>query len=141
MTDRISRETRSRNMSRIRSANTAPEWAVRRMLTELGFRYRLHRRDLPGTPDIVFVAKRKVIFVHGCFWHGHARCARASQPASNVNFWAEKISGNKARDRAATSALKRKGWDVCIVWQCELRRPATVQSKLSAFLSRDLISA
>lgn len=136
MTDRLSREARSRNMSRIRSADTRPERAVRRMLSALGYRYRLHRRDLPGTPDIVFVSRRKVIFVHGCFWHGHARCARASQPSSNVRFWTEKIAKNKLRDKVALSELKRDGWQICVVWQCELRRPTAVEAKLSRFLSK-----
>ena len=98
MTDRLSPEARSRNMSRIRSGDTGPERVVRRMLFALGYRFRLHRRDLPGTPDIVFVSRRKVIFVHGCFWHGHAQCARAAQPSSNVRFWTEKIAKNKSRD-------------------------------------------
>src|SRR5581483_12381965 len=126
MTDLISPQARSQNMSRIRSTDTRPERIVRRMLFALGFRFRLHRRDLPGTPDIVFVGKRKVIFVNGCFWHGHARCARATRPSSNVRFWTEKIAKNKLRDRAALSALKRSGWRVCVIWQCELRRSYAV---------------
>ena len=134
MTDRLSHEARSRNMSRIRSVDTEPERVVRRMLFGLGYRFRLHRRDLPGTPDIVFVSKRKAIFVHGCFWHGHARCARATPPSSNVRFWAEKIAKNKSRDQAAVSALKHIGWRVCVIWQCELRRSGVVQGKLRRFL-------
>src|SRR5579864_2548529 len=101
MTDRLSPEARSRNMSRVRSEDTGPERLVRRMLFALGYRFRLHRRDLPGTPDIVFVSRRKVILVHGCFWHNHAGCTRSAKPSSNVRFWAKKIAKNKSRDKAA----------------------------------------
>lgn len=135
MTDRLSPEARSRNMSRIRSGDTGPERVVRRMLFSLGYRFRLHRRDLPGTPDIVFVSRKKIIFVHGCFWHGHSHCRRAAQPSSNVKFWAEKIAKNKSRDKAAVAALKRGRWRVCVIWQCELARPMAVESKLREFLS------
>ena len=135
MSDRLSPQARSRNMSLIRSADTGPERVVRRMLFALGYRFRLHRRDLPGTPDIVFVSRRKAIFVHGCFWHGHAGCARATQPRSNVRFWAEKIAKNKLRDKDALAELRRNGWRTCVVWQCELRRPAAVEAKLRKFLS------
>lgn len=134
MTDRLSRLARSRNMSRIRSVDTGPERLVRKMLFALGYRFRLHRRDLPGTPDIVFISRRKVIFVHGCFWHGHFRCARAKRPTSNVDFWTRKIERNAARDRAAVASLRRAGWHICVIWQCELRDINALQANLLKFL-------
>ena len=134
MTDRLSRAARSRNMSRIRSVDTVPERLIRKMLFAMGYRFRLHRRDLPGTPDIVLVNRRKVIFVHGCFWHGHSRCARAKRPTSNVEFWTRKIEKNTARDRAASASLRRAGWRVCVIWQCELRDLGAIKAKLAKFL-------
>jgi DNA mismatch endonuclease (patch repair protein) len=134
MTDRISRAARSRNMSRIRSEDTGPERLIRKTVFAMGYRFRLHRRDLPGTPDIVLVKRRKVIFVHGCFWHGHSRCLRAKPPTSNVEFWKQKIERNTARDRAVVASLQRSGWSVCVVWQCELRDLGAVKAKLVKFL-------
>lgn len=123
-------------MSRVRSKNTAPELAVRRLLASLGYRFRLHRRDLPGTPDIVFSGRRKVVFVHGCFWHGHARCRYGRTPKTRPEFWGEKQRRNAARDRATRLALRHAGWAVVTVWECELRRPTSTRlaGKLIAFL-------
>lgn len=109
-------------MSRVRSSDTRPEMTVRSTLHALGFRYRLHSKDLPGTPDLVFPSRGKVLFVHGCYWHGH-NC-RMGQAASktNVEFWAEKIRTNIARDRRNINALRRMGWGVAVVWECELKK-------------------
>jgi DNA mismatch endonuclease, patch repair protein len=118
--DTVDPETRSRMMSGIRSSNTNPEKVVRKALHARGFRYRLNRRDLPGTPDIVFVRYRAVVFVHGCFWHGH-NCAFFRVPKTRPEFWAKKISGNRARDYKNQMELARAGWRICIVWECALR--------------------
>lgn len=117
MTDSISRRRRSELMSRIRSKDTQPELAVRRLLHALGYRYVLHDRRLPGKPDLVFPSRGKVIFVHGCFWHGHT-CAKASKPKSNAAYWSAKIAGNKARHRRQSRALRALGWRVLIVFEC-----------------------
>jgi len=112
---------RSLTMRAVKSKDTTPEIAVRQLLHSLGYRYRLHRRDLPGSPDIVFGSRRKVIFVHGCFWHGH-NCRRGSRkPKTNSNYWENKISGNVARDESTLIALRKSGWNVLIVWECEIR--------------------
>lgn len=107
-------------MSRIRSENTTPELLVRRLVHSLGYRFRIHRRDLPGKPDIVFPGRRCVVFVHGCFWHGHG-CRLSSRPKTNSEYWAEKIRTNKVRDEQNIRALADKGWRVALVWECETR--------------------
>jgi DNA mismatch endonuclease (patch repair protein) len=111
------------NMSRIRGKDTKPEMVLRKGLHALGFRFRLHRRDLAGRPDLVFPAKHAVILVHGCFWHGH-NCPLCKKPSTRTDFWTKKIAGNTARDQAATAALKAAGWRVVVVWECALRGPA-----------------
>ncbi|RWC91888.1 MAG: DNA mismatch endonuclease Vsr [Mesorhizobium sp.] len=120
MTDTISSTDRSKLMGRIRNKNTGPELAVRKALHAAGFRFRLHRRDLPGRPDIVLPRLRLAIFVHGCFWHGHD-CRRGKLPDDNAEFWVEKIDRNKARDVAAQAALSQAGWTVETIWQCQLK--------------------
>jgi DNA mismatch endonuclease, patch repair protein len=122
MADVHTPEQRSFNMSRIRGRDTKPELALRRGLHALGFRYCLHRRDLPGSPDLAFPARRKVVFVHGCFWHGH-NCPMGRLPSSRVGFWHTKIETNKHRDRRATDALAAAGWQVIVVWECAIRGP------------------
>jgi DNA mismatch endonuclease, patch repair protein len=117
--DIFPRSRRSALMSRIRPSNTKPEIAVRHAAHCLGFRFRLHRRDLPGTPDLVFPRLKKVVFVHGCFWHRHRGCRYAYSPKSNIPFWRAKFEANVARDREATVELKRRGWLVSIIWECE----------------------
>ena len=107
-------------MSRIRSKDTAPEVALRRALHALGFRFRIHRKDLPGKPDIVLPRHRVVIFVHGCFWHRHAGCRIATTPKSNTEFWVEKFERNVARDARSIDLLKAQGWRVIVAWECEL---------------------
>jgi DNA mismatch endonuclease, patch repair protein len=125
---------RRRIMQAVRSKDTTPELLVRRLVTALGYRYRLHRRDLPGKPDLAFIGRRKVVFVHGCFWHGH-NCARgAREPRSNRAYWLRKIDGNRLRDRAHLDALARTGWRALVVWECELKESAKVTRQLSRFL-------
>ncbi|UVO51553.1 very short patch repair endonuclease [Sphingomonas sp. SUN019] len=126
--------TRSETMARVRSRDTSPERAVRRILTDLGYRYRLHRADLPGTPDIAFIGRRKALFVHGCFWHGH-NCARGSRaPKTNPEYWRTKIARNRARDLDVAAALDRLGWSAMTVWECELRDVAAVSMRLALWL-------
>lgn len=120
MTDRCSAEERSAIMARVRAKNTHPEIAVRRLVHGLGYRFRLHRRDLPGTPDLVLPKHRAVVFVHGCFWHQHDCRRGRRQPASNRAYWGPKLARNVERDRAAESALLRLGWRVFTVWECEI---------------------
>ena len=122
----------------VRSWNTRAEMIVRKMLHREGFRYRLHRKDLPGKPDIVFPGKRKAVFVHGCFWHRHPGCSYAQQPASNVGYWQAKFDRNVARDIENVSALREKGWDVLIVWECQTRNERSREEllkSLTQFLS------
>jgi DNA mismatch endonuclease, patch repair protein len=131
MTDVHSSEARSRNMAAIRSANTKPEMRVRSALHALGYRFRLHRKDLPGRPDIVLPRLRTVIFVHGCFWHCH-RCKYGSVvPATRADFWAAKRAGNVARDRRNRAALRRAGWRVFVLWECEVRTAAAAQVRVA----------
>ena len=120
MVDIVEPSVRSRMMSSIRSKNTRHEVEIRKALHHCGFRYRLHRRDLPGVPDITFPSHRAVVFVHGCFWHGHD-CQLFKWPSSNQERWKRKILGNRARDDASTSKLLASGWRVCTIWECALR--------------------
>ncbi len=121
--DRLTRERRSWNMSRIRSKDTAPEKAVRSALHRLGYRFRLHRRDLPGCPDIVLPRLRTVVFVNGCFWHRHPCCRFAYTPKTRTDFWKNKFDANVLRDTAVAESLKQLGWRVLIVWGCQTRQP------------------
>jgi DNA mismatch endonuclease (patch repair protein) len=121
MTDTVSVEKRSEVMSSIRSADTKPEWILRFGLHRMGFRYRLRDRSLPGTPDLVFPKYRTVVFVHGCFWHRHEGCRRATFPKSRQAFWAEKFAGNVERDARTRTELENAGWRVLVVWECELQ--------------------
>ncbi|NTI62367.1 DNA mismatch endonuclease Vsr [Agrobacterium rhizogenes] len=120
MVDKFSREKRSDVMSRIDSKNTAPELYVRSSLHQCGFRFRLHSRELPGKPDIVLRKFQTVVFVHGCFWHGHD-CSRGKRPSSNQQFWNEKLQKNVDRDARNIISLTERGWSVFVVWQCELK--------------------
>lgn len=122
MTDVHSPEIRSKNMRAIRSKDTAPELLIRRALHSSGLRYSLHRKNLPGTPDLVFRQYRSVVFIHGCFWHGHKGCRYFRLPQSRSDFWREKISRNIANDAAAVAALVRTGWRVAVVWECALKQ-------------------
>jgi len=121
MADIMSGSARSRLMSRIRGKDTMPELRVRRYLHSRGLRFRLHVKDLPGKPDLVFPRYRTVVFVHGCFWHQHPGCAYAVMPASNIEFWRSKLEGNVLRDHRHAAALESLGWRVLTVWECEVR--------------------
>jgi DNA mismatch endonuclease (patch repair protein) len=120
MTDVLTPEQRSFNMSRVHGRNTAPELRVRRGLHALGLRFRLHPRELPGRPDLVLPRYRTAVFVHGCFWHAHG-CHLSTMPATRIEFWRQKIEGNVARDQAAVAALHAAGWHVLVIWECALR--------------------
>ncbi len=120
MADVVDKATRSRMMSGIRAKDTKPELAVRSVLHRAGFRYQLHRRDLPGKPDLVFPKYRMLIFVNGCFWHRHQNCHLAATPKTNAKFWAEKLSLNVKRDKRVIAALHRLGWHVLNIWECEV---------------------
>nr|WP_264306194.1 very short patch repair endonuclease [Rhizorhabdus wittichii] len=128
--DRLSTKARSALMSRVKQANTAPELRVRRLLHRNGLRFRLHRRDMPGTPDIVLPSRRTAIFVHGCFWHRHQGCPRASTPTTNPERWRLKFERNVTRDGEACTALHELGWTVLIVWECELKNEAELEKRL-----------
>lgn len=132
--DTISPEERSALMARIRSKNTKPELAVRSLLHRMGYRFRIHRRDLPGSPDIVLPRHKKIVLVHGCFWHGHT-CQLASKPKSNAIYWSEKIIKNKARDERNLKALQRAGWNVLELWECEVRKFEGIEDRLENFLA------
>jgi DNA mismatch endonuclease (patch repair protein) len=134
--DTLTPEERSERMSRVRGAHTKPEMVVRRMIHALGYRYRLHGRALPGRPDMVFAGRRKVIFVHGCFWHRHPdpSCALARLPKSRVDFWRAKLEGNRGRDERNEARLRELGWDVLVVWECQLRDRGALETRIRGFL-------
>lgn len=134
MTDVFSNEKRSWIMCRVKGRDTKPEILVRSLIFHMGFRFRLHRRDLPGTPDIVLPRHRKVIFVHGCFWHGHNSCPRSKRPTTNEDFWNNKLDGNIERDKRYCMELRQMGWKVLIVWECETRSAEKLLQKLEGFL-------
>jgi DNA mismatch endonuclease (patch repair protein) len=137
MADRLTAQARSRNMARVRDRNTGPELTVRRLLHRMGYRFRLHRKDLPGRPDIVLPRYRSVIFVHGCFWHGHSGCRAAARPTSNAEFWNRKLDSNIQRDQAVRQELTGQKWNVLVVWECELREIQALEERLRAFLQPD----
>lgn len=136
MADKLTPERRSANMARIRSKDTKPELIVRRMAHGLGYRFRLHRKDLPGKPDLVFPALRAVIFVHGCFWHGHPdpACREAVPPKSRLEYWGPKLARNKERDAVNVAALEAAGWRVLTLWECEIRDREAITGRLREFL-------
>lgn len=133
MVDHVSADVRRRIMASVQTKDTGPEMLVRGMLHALGYRYRLHRKDLPGSPDLVFPRLRKVVFVHGCFWHGHG-CQWGRLPQSKLDYWGPKIEANRERDARNVAALGQAGWGVLIIWQCELRERESALEKLCAFL-------
>lgn len=122
-------------MSRVSGADTGPELLVRKIIHRMGFRYRLHVKKLPCNPDIVLTKHKKVIFVNGCFWHGHKGCKRSKRPSTNVEFWNKKISGTVKRDKEAIKALEGMGWQVLVVWQCQTIDLDALQKRLALFLS------
>jgi DNA mismatch endonuclease (patch repair protein) len=121
-------------MRAVHSKNTRPELVVRRAAHAMGYRFRLHRADLPGTPDLVFPGRRAVIFVHGCFWHRHEGCRRATVPATRTSYWLPKFERNAGRDRFNTAALEASGWRVMVVWECETKSAALLAHRLASFL-------
>jgi DNA mismatch endonuclease, patch repair protein len=130
-------ETRSRIMRAVQGKDTATEFIVRRLAHSMGYRYRLHRKDLPGKPDMVFPGRRKVIFINGCFWHGHG-CARGARvPKNNRDYWIKKIERNQTRDRRSLCELSRSGWQTMVLWECELRDQMRLRKRLQNFLAND----
>jgi DNA mismatch endonuclease (patch repair protein) len=134
MADRIDPARRSANMSRVRSSNTGPELRVRKAAHLLGYRFRLQRKDLPGTPDLVFPARRIALFVHGCFWHRHEGCRRTTTPQTRRKFWTEKFSANLTRDAKARAALNGLGWTAVVIWQCEAEKKYGLEARLEELL-------
>lgn len=128
--DTLSPRERGRLMRQVRGKDTAPELVVRRLLHSLGYRFRLHRADLPGHPDIVLSRRRKIIFVHGCFWHRHPRCRKTTTPATNREFWMSKFRHNVERDKRKTCQLQLLGWEVLVVWECETRDLERLKERL-----------
>jgi DNA mismatch endonuclease (patch repair protein) len=135
--DTLTPRERSERMRRVPARNTKPELIVRRLIFGMGHRYRLHSRRLPGHPDIVFARHRKVIFVHGCFWHRHKNCHLARLPKSRSEFWVPKLEGNRARDLRKQKQLKKLGWRTLVVWECQLTDTPALVSRLRRFLDED----
>lgn len=137
MTDIVDSKRRSKLMAGIRGRDTTPELMVRRIAHRMGLRFRLHRRDLPGRPDLVFPKHRLAVFVHGCFWHRHEGCRHASTPKSRIAFWTEKFAANVERDARQEVALRTLGWQVFVIWECETKDRAAVECKLAALITRE----
>lgn len=137
MVDKLDPARRSENMRRIRSSGMKPEVEVRRIVHRLGYRFRLHRVDLPGKPDLVLPRLKRVIFVHGCFWHQHSRCVEGRMPKSRLDYWQPKLQGNVQRDARNLRKLRRMGWKALVIWECEMNDVANVRSRISRFLSGD----
>ena len=135
MKDKLTKQERSDHMRRIRKTDTKPELVVRRATHRLGYRFRLHSKDLPGTPDLVFPRLRKIIFVHGCFWHQHEGCKLARMPKSRLDYWQPKLLRNRQRDEVALAALRKAGWSVRVIWECEVADEQSVASRVDCFLS------
>lgn len=137
MDEQDERRRISAHMRRIRKRDTKPEMMVRRLAHALGYRFRLHRRDLPGTPDLVFSGRRKVVLVHGCFWHQHDCSLGRKRPRSNTSYWHPKLARNVERDRLDRTRLSELGWEVLVIWECETKDRAALQARLTAFLEAD----
>lgn len=133
-TDTLSPKERSERMSRVRNKDTKPELRVRGLVHSLGYRYRLHSAKLPGHPDLVFASRRKVIFVHGCFWHRHEGCSRCRLPKSKLDFWAPKLEKNRLRDIENQAKLEELGWDILVVWECEIDEAEGLPGRIAIFL-------
>lgn len=125
---------RRRTMQAVKSENTAPEMTVRRLVHRMGYRFRLHRKDLPGKPDLVFPRLHKVVFVHGCFWHGHECDRGARVPVHNRDYWTRKVARNKERDKAVLALLKSHGWDSLVIWECDLKKDQALRGRVKRFL-------
>lgn len=135
MVDKLSQERRAWNMRQVHSRNTNPEIIVRRLLHKMGFRFRLHKKSLPGSPDIVLAKYKTVVFVHGCFWHRHIDCSDASLPKTRTDFWQSKFAENIARDTRNQAALISQSWKICVIWECETKD----LEKLSARLAQEIV--
>jgi len=135
--DTLTPEERSKRMSLVRGRGTKPEMLVRRLIHGMGYRYRLHRRDLPGNPDLVFPSRRRAIFVHGCFWHRHRQCKLARIPKSRHDFWVPKLEGNRQRDVANQKRLREIGWDLMVIWECETRDREVLSERIKSFLGEN----
>lgn len=133
-TDNLTSEQRKRTMARVKSMNTTPEMIVRRIVHRMGYRYRLHSHQLPGNPDMVFVKRRKIIFVHGCFWHGHECKSGIKQPKTNSEYWLRKLQRNKSRDTETYEKLKELDWEILVVWECELKNREQLIENLHRYL-------
>ncbi|SED69160.1 very short patch repair endonuclease [Pseudomonas costantinii] len=138
--DIVTPEQRSQNMSRIKGKNTKPEMIVRSACHDLGFRYRLHRKDLPGTPDLAFPKHRLCLFVHGCFWHSHPGCKYAYTPKSRLDFWLPKLAKNVERDMKAKRALEGSGWRVSIIWECQTKNRDTLRAEIQKMINPEIDS-
>jgi DNA mismatch endonuclease (patch repair protein) len=134
--DRVTKEKRSEIMSKVRGKNTSPELVVRKLVFSLGYRYRLHGKHLPGTPDLVFPGRKKVIFVHGCFWHYH-NCKIGHPPKSRLEYWLPKLEANKKRDSQKSQELINQGWKILVVWQCEIKNIPELEQTIVKFLDFD----
>jgi DNA mismatch endonuclease (patch repair protein) len=135
MPDLVSASVRSRIMSSVKQRHTKPEMVVRSLLHRLGYRFRLHQKDLPGSPDIVLAKYRTAIFVHGCFWHQHENCGKSRRPSSNQEYWNKKLDENISRDKRKEDELSQLGWRVAIVWQCETTNIESLSENLKNLLS------
>lgn len=136
MRDLLTKERRSWNMSRITGKDTLPEMRVRSLLHRMGYRFRVHRRDLPGNPDIVFVSRRLVVFVHGCFWHRHRRCKNCTTPTNRREFWLKKLEGNASRDKRNRRRLRILGWKTFVIWECETENGNLLAIRLGALVRK-----
>lgn len=136
MADTLSPTERSKRMSLVRGKDTGPEMLVRKLIHAMGYRYRLHGKGLPGTPDLVFASRRKAIFVHGCYWHRHEEptCKLARLPKSRLDFWLPKLTANTIRDRDNQAALQEKGWGVLVLWECQINDRSSLEPRIRAFL-------
>lgn len=132
--DKLTPERRSANMRQIKSKDMKPELLVRRLVHGMGYRYRLHRKDLPGKPDLVFGPRQKAIFVHGCFWHQHANCGEGRPPGSNAGYWGPKLNRNVQRDAEHLTSLAAAGWRTLVVWECEAKNVEALRKNLRRFL-------
>ena len=132
--DTLTPDQRSERMSRVRNKDSKPELIVRRLVHSLGYRYRLHDRQLPGQPDLVFAGRHKVVFVHGCFWHRHSGCALCRLPKSQLDFWQTKLEGNRIRDIENQRKLRELGWDFLVIWECEVKNVDELTVQLQSFL-------
>ena len=133
--DTLTREMRSKQMSLVRSKNTKPELLLRRFVFDLGYRYRIHNKDLPGKPDMVFSSRKEIIFMHGCYWHGHT-CRLGRIPKSRVAYWIGKTAGNRDRDKLTLRRLRGMGWRCLVIWECELRDHEALKTRLTRFLDK-----